>query len=208
MVQVGATTAKLLHPAQEPAQSVYCGYRLTPRWEDMQDPALPGPFLLRVGGLTRVRLVEELRKAEVLLNASAETLLEDVVFDQVEVEDIQIVVHTVSELGFADGATLPELFAAAQERGLLLCPPATGPYLRLSMLDQKAAPDSIMSDGRAPSGSITIASAPTRETDDYPKGFYLRVVDGVPWLRAYQCTDQHTWSPQDLLAFRLPSRSG
>ena len=71
------------------------------------------------------------------------------------------------------------------------------------MLDQQTAPDSIMSKGRAPSGSITVASIPLREDDEYPKGFYLRVVDGVPWLRGYRCTEQHNWSADDWLLFRL-----
>ncbi len=161
------------------------------------------PFLLRVGGLTRVGLLEALRTAGVLLNASAKSLLEHVVFDDVEIEDLQIVERNVGELGFPHGATLSELLNAARERGLHMCPTPTGPYLRLSMFDQEAAPDPIMSSGRAPSGSLTVASAPLRNDDDYPKGFYLRVVDGVPWLRGYVCTDEHIWSAHDLLAFRL-----
>ena len=101
---------------------------------------------------------------------------------------MQIVERTVGGLGFPDGATLSQLFEAAAEHGLRPCPPATGPHLRLSTLGQEAAPDSIMSNGRAPSGSVTIASTPLRDDDEYPKGFYLRVVDGVPWLRGYAGT--------------------
>ncbi|MDT0189335.1 hypothetical protein HF984_04290 [Rothia terrae] len=27
------------------------------------------------------------------------------------------------------------------------------------------------------------------DDDEFPKGFYLRVVDDVPWLRGYRCDD-------------------
>ena len=169
----------------------------------MQRHDFSGPHRLRVGDLTRGELVEELKRSGVLLNGSAEALLVSAVFDQVEVEDVEIVERTVGELGFPEGVTVSQILTAAQERGLRLCPPTTGPYMRLSMLDQQTAPNSIMSQGRAPSGSITVASRPLRDDDEYPKGFYLRVVDGVPWLRGYRCTDQHNWSADDRLLFRL-----
>jgi len=71
------------------------------------------------------------------------------------------------------------------------------------MLDQASAPDSVMSNGSAPSASVTIASEPLDQDDVLPKGFYLRVVDGRPWLRGYHATDEHLWSPGDCLAFRV-----
>ena len=165
-------------------------------------PTADRPRALRVGGLTRVALIDRLRAAGVSLNASAETLLQHVVFDAPEVMDVEIVESTVGDLGFTDGATLFQIFAAAKERGLRLCPPFTGPYLRLSLPNQETAPDSVMSNGRAPSGSITVASEALWQDDEYPKGFYVRVVDGVPWLRGYCCSDQHVWSAEDRLAFR------
>lgn len=174
----------------------------------MEDSAWSDSLFVRVGELTRMKLLEALKMSGVQLNDFAITLLDDVVFDNAAAETVQVVVRTVRDLGLTDGATLTRLVEAAERCGLVPCPPATGPYLRLAMLDQKAAPDSVMSNGRAPSGSVTVASAPLRDDDDYPKGFYLRVVDGVPWLRGYQCSDQHTWSPQDRLAFRTPRVSG
>lgn len=162
----------------------------------------PAPISVRVGGLPRVTLLAALRQRGVQLNASATILLEDAVFDSTTAETIQVVERSVGDLGLTEGAVLSRLLAVAQDRGLLLCPVATGPYLRLSMADQKTAPDSLMSEGRAPTGSITVASKPVRDDDDYPKGFYLRVVDGVPWLRGFHCTDQYVWSPGDRFMFR------
>lgn len=160
-------------------------------------------MLLRVGGLTRDELITALDAAGVGLNASAETLLGDAVFDDATTTDmVEVVERTVGDLGLIDGGSLTRILHTAREQGLLPCPATTGPYLRLAVRDQANAPDSVMSRGRAPTGSVTVASEPLRADDDYPKGFYLRVVDGRPWLRGYRCSDEHVWSPEDRFAFR------
>ena len=176
-------------------------------WTFMGDPASAEPLLLHVGELTRSDLKRALALAGVRLNAHAETLLEDAVFERTEAETVEIVQRTVGELGLTRGAALPRILATAREHGLLPCPLVAGPYLRLAMSDQTTAPDSVLSNGRAPTGSVTIASEPLRVDDDYPKGFYLRVVDGQPWLRGYRCGDDHLWSPDDRFAFRLRPRT-
>ena len=48
------------------------------------------------------------------------------------------------------------------------------------------------------------ASDALSRDDEYPKGFYLRVVDGRAWLRGYRCDDGHSWSPDDRFIFQLP----
>jgi hypothetical protein len=167
----------------------------------------PIPLLLSVGGLSRRELLAALRKLGVRLNASAEVLLNSDAFDGQRLESFYVVQHTVAQLGFTDGANLSSIIDTGRETGLSLCPATTGPYLRLVMIDQPTAPDSVMSNGSAPSGSITVAAAPLRNEDDYPKGFYLRSVDGVLWLRGYRASDRHVWSPHDRLAFRDNSSS-
>ena len=162
-----------------------------------------GPLSLRVGGLARSDLKTALTSAGVHLNPHAETLLNDAIFDDTEAETIQIVQCVVSDVGLARGASLPRILSTAQAHGLLPCPPVTGPYLRLATLDQETAPDSLMSNGRAPTGAVTVASEQLRAGSDYPRGFYLRVVGGHLWLRGYQCGDEHVWSPDDAFAFRL-----
>lgn len=157
---------------------------------------------MQVGALSRVQLLTALAAAGVGLNASAEVLLAHEMFDQQQAETFDVVQRTVEQLGLPDGAPLSTVLATAQAQGLALCPLVTGPYLRLAMLDQESAPDSVMSNGSAPSASLTVASAPLDATDVLPKGFYLRVVDGRPWLRGYHATDEHLWSPGDCLVFR------
>jgi len=76
--------------------------------------------------------------------------------------------------------------------------------MRMALNEQPTSPDSVMSSGSAPTGALTVAAEPLSEDDDYPKGFYLRVVDGQAWLRGYRCANEHTWSPDDRFVFRLP----
>lgn len=162
------------------------------------------PLRLTVGGLSRDDLRAALQSGGVLLNAHAETLLAHPVFDGREPEELSLVERDLRALGLHDGATLPEVYAAAEGGGLALCPPDTAPYLRLAMTWQENAPDSVLSAGRSPSGALKVASAPLADDVEYPKGLYLRVVDHRPWLRGYRCDLEYRFAPEDRFAFRLP----
>ncbi|WP_104160932.1 hypothetical protein [Arthrobacter sp. ZGTC212] len=162
---------------------------------------------VQIGGLSRPELMRRLDSHSILLNVHAETLLQDVVFDERDSHPVMVTERTVAELGLSHGATLPQIFEAAQRQGLLLCPMDAGPYLRMVWTDQTASRDSVMSSGRAPEGGLTVAAEAFRADHEYPKGFYLRVVDGHSWLRGYRCDDQHLWSPADRFIFQLPPPS-
>lgn len=111
----------------------------------------------------------------------------------------------MGQLGLSGGGTLAQIEAAAHRAGLAVCPPATGPYLRLLLTSQEAAPDSILSAGRPPSGALTVLSEPFNGGDpELPRGFYLRVVDGVSWLRGYRCDDDYVYSVGDEFVLRRP----
>ncbi|WAB84597.1 hypothetical protein OVN20_03240 [Microcella daejeonensis] len=158
---------------------------------------------LVVGGLSREALRAALHSQHVDLNAYALRLLGDSVFDDGgREEEIIVVERTVAELDLPDGAPIAEIVAAADAAGLLLCPPVTGPYLRLALSDQPSAPDSVLSAGMAPTGSLTVASPALHDDAELPRGFYLRVVDGQAWLRGYRCDDDYRWSGTDRFVFR------
>ncbi len=157
---------------------------------------------LRVGTLTRDQLRRALDERGVLLNESAERLLGSAAFDNPELDTVCVVALTVGDLPVEGDPSLTHLLDAAEREGLAPCPLVTGPYLRLALRDQENAPDSVLSNGSAPSGSLTVASA--RPGPDLPTGFYLRVIDHVPWLRGYSATDEHHWRDEDVLVFRLP----
>jgi len=117
---------------------------------------------------------------------------------------MRLQILSVEELGFADGAAFPEILAAAQKRGLYPCPPVTGVYLRLQMNVQQASCNSVLTGTHdAPEGAITVVSHPLEKDFDFPRGMYLRNVDGTLWLRGYTCDDTYRWKPTDLLAFEI-----
>ncbi|MET3806816.1 hypothetical protein ABIB25_003836 [Nakamurella sp. UYEF19] len=174
----------------------------------MSERTLVDPITIAVGFMPRHRLLEALREGDVHLNEMASTLLDDAIFDAPQPESVTLVERSVSDLGLVAGAPLPQIFEAAQERGLQLCPPTTGPYLRLVLDSQAMAPDAVMSNGKAPSGSLTVAAPPFQVDEDYPKGFYLRVIRGRLWLRGYRCSStEHVWDPADRLVFRSIGRN-
>ena len=133
---------------------------------------------ISVGGLSRVELMSRLSSRSVLVNAHAETLLKDAVFDKRATRAISVTERTVTDLGLHDGVTLPQILESAKQHGLLLYPADTGPYLRMALSEQATSLDSVMSSGRAPAGALTVAADTLSDDADYPKGFYLRVVDG------------------------------
>jgi hypothetical protein len=155
-----------------------------------------------VGGASRERLLARLEERGVQLNESARTLLAHSCFELRAPESLEILRCSLAELGLPEGGTLPEILAAVRHRDLAPLPPDAGPYLRLAFEDQAQAPDSVLSAGRAPSGALHVLTEPLSADDEYPKGFYLRVVDGVTWLRGYRCDDEYVWPADSVFALQ------
>ena len=86
---------------------------------------------------------------------------------------LNLVVLSVKELGFPDGAQLQDIYEAATcNWGLELCPAEVGPQLRLQYLDQ-------------PEGEwLIIAMNPICDSDGDPSLFYVRCDGGTRWLSA------------------------
>lgn len=158
---------------------------------------------IEVGGLTKRQLIQKLQEHSISINQYGEKLLSDGKFTTTETKySIKTVALTVRDLGFPDGTTMPQLYKQAKELGLELCPLELGPYLRLEYLDQPEGNTGNSShQNQAPSGSITIASEIVSDDEDFPKGFYLRKIDGVLWLRGYLADDLHVWNPEDQFIF-------
>ena len=163
------------------------------------------PREVRVGGVQKLELLQRLRVSGVHLNRAAEMLFEDDRFVLLEQRQlVEIATLSVAELGFQDGATYGQLAARALESGLAECPVELGPHLRLQYLDQpEGSAGQPATQHRAPPGAITIASPALDEQEETPKGFYLRRIDGVLWLRGYWSWPGHVWSPDDLLVFAV-----
>ncbi len=167
----------------------------TGRWPDTVE--------VEIGGRPRGWLREELRSAGVSMNPHAQTLLEHPVFDEAAAERVRVVVRSVQQLGLDHPATMSRVVSAAAERGLGLCPAVTGPYLRLAWTTQPDSTDSVLSAGRSPDGAVNVAAPQLSDDVDYPRGFYLRAVEGRLWLRGFRCDDLYEFAPDVRFAFRL-----
>jgi hypothetical protein len=165
----------------------------------MRDRLLPSA--VRVGGMDKRELVQTLREHNVQLNQAAETLFDDRRFTPLgQSQIIEIAVLSVADLGFGEGATYEQLTARALESGLVECPLELGPHLRVQFLDQPEGSAGFpATKHQAPPGSITVASSPLDDCYETPKGFYLRRINGVLWLRGYRSWPGHIWSPEDVL---------
>lgn len=158
---------------------------------------------VRVGGLTKTELLQQLRSNAISLNAYAEQLFAS---DRFTVSAapyaLQTVELSVGDLGFPENGITSEVYKQARERGLELCPLELGPFLRLAYRDQpEGARGKPEWKQQAPYGSLTVASEPISDDDAFPKGFYLRCIEGVLWLRGYCCGPEDVWNSWDRLVF-------
>lgn len=161
--------------------------------------------IIGIGGMTPERLLEELVRRGVGLNDPARTLLASPYFVwSAERRDVHTVELAIRDLGLPDGAVFAEIHARAAAVGLFPPPIELAPHMRLGYTDQpEGARGFPVTAHRAPPGSITIASEPLAADDEFPKGFYLRRIDGVLWLRGYHSGPDHIWSPGDHLVFAV-----
>ena len=170
-------------------------------------PACPViPRVVQIGGQTKAELLEHLARNGVEINDLGRVLFANDKFPTSDVRtDLATVELSVRNLGLSEGARLSDVYASAARLRLRLCPIELGPHLRLQFLDQ---PEGFLGQPvwrhRAPPGSITIASEMLAGDDDFPKGFYLRRINGTPWLRGYRCGQEDVWDPEDRFVFGQP----
>lgn len=160
---------------------------------------------IEVGGLSKSELIQELHQKDILLNEYGKILINDDQFiPSAQKYLLETVELTVAKLGFVNGAKTTQIFDKAVELGLTLCPLELAPYFRLAFVDQKeSGTEKFSKQNQAPSGSITIASERLTSDDNFPKGFYVRCINGKLWLRGFIANDLHSWDPEDHFVFRV-----
>jgi hypothetical protein len=158
---------------------------------------------VRIGGVDKPSLLRSLRRHGAQLNHAAEALFECPHFTTLEQPClVEIAYLSVAALGFSEGATYQQITGRASEMGLSECPLELGPHLRLQLRDQLEAPATAPAAIRgAPPGSITVASRPLDDAERTPKGFYLRRLERVFWLRGYWSPADHVWAAPDVFVF-------
>ena len=161
------------------------------------------PAAVRIGGVDKLSLLHSLRLHGVQLNRAADVLFQHRHFTTLDQPHlVHIAYLSVADLGFSEGATYQQIAARAEEAGLAECPLELGPHLRTQFPGQLEAPAIAPAPIRgAPHGSITIASRPLDDSELTPKGFYLRRLDGMLWLRGYWSPPEHVWAASDILVF-------
>jgi hypothetical protein len=163
------------------------------------------PSVVSVGDLSKPELLAILSGNGIHLNQAARDLFSDHRFEpRRQAVVVRIAALSIPDLGFQGGATYCQIIARALELGFFECPLELAPYLRLQFMNQpEASNDSPSTERGAPSGAFTIASKPLDQTDQVPKGFYLRHVSGELWLRGYWSDSNHVWSQGDFFVFSL-----
>jgi len=163
------------------------------------------PSVISIGDLSKSELLTTLSDNDIHLNQAAKDLFSDHRFQpRLQAVAVRIVALSISDLGFQGGASYCQIVARALELGFFECPLELAPYMRLQFMNQPEASDDPSSTERgAPPGAFTIASRPLDETDQVPKGFYLRHTNGEFWLRGYWSDSSHIWSQEDVFVFSL-----
>jgi hypothetical protein len=156
-----------------------------------------------VGGMSKAELLAALQGRGIRLNEAGRVLFAHGGFTTLPATtSIETVELSVAHLGYESGTTFARIKVRAAELGLTMCPLELGPHLRLQWSDQ---PEGFIghphSEHRAPPGSITVASDPLSDDYETPKGFYLRCIEGVLWLRGYWAAPDDVRSPADRLVF-------
>jgi len=170
--------------------------------EDMYPHCPVVERVVMTGGLSRAKLKETLQQQSIHLNTYAEQLLADERWTSASTPyRVHTVELTVRNLGLPEGATTETTFTTAQQLGLQLCPFELAPYLRMQYTDQLEDVAGEIRRNQAPSGSVTVASEPINTDDTFPKGFYLRHMNGELWLRGYCADDLHRWNADDRFIF-------
>lgn len=113
-----------------------------------------------------------------------------------------VVIGSLKEIGLEEGATLDALFRHIQGTDLKPCSPDTGLLLRLAWTDQLPSQSAVLSGTHnVPDQAVTVLSEILDQRDTFPKGLYLRNVDGRLWLRGYICDAAYRFPNNALFAF-------
>lgn len=145
-------------------------------------------YNIEIGGKSKDELVQALADKGIKISEYAEDILNSRDFHTSNSkESASLVRLTVRDIGFPYGATTDDIYARADELGLELCPPETGPELRLAL----NSPDWML-----------IAMKQITDEGGHPYVFSLdRAGDGL-WLDGYGARPSRRWLAYGKFVFR------
>ncbi len=147
---------------------------------------------VEVGGKSAEQLISEMEAAGININSYAKSMLQNSAefIPSPYAEDMTLIRLTVEDLGFKTSATTTQVFERAEELGLELCPPDTGPSYRLKYKDHPL--NEWFRIGMKP---ITVSGR--------PDVFYLGRYDDGLWLSGGWANPGDEWPPDYKFVFRL-----
>ena len=163
-------------------------------------------IVLKTEPLAADQIIRMLEENHILMNDYARMYIAHPRFFSRQSEEVSVVIASLQETGLETGATLNEIFRHIQTIGLKPCSPETGAFLRLQWKEQPQSRNSVLSGTHsAPDSAVTVLSELLEEDDAFPKGLYLRNVDGSLWLRGYICDSTYRFPEDALFAFQESS---
>lgn len=146
---------------------------------------------VQIGALSAEELEKALDKEKMRVSDYARSMLRNEQFvDPVDerhrkrkesAETLDLICVRVADLGFTSPPTTAEIFDRAQELGLELCPPETGPYQRLAHTNQP------------PGNWYFVGMEPVAGSDGSPGVFGLERLGGGLWLDDYWADPASRW---------------
>lgn len=155
--------------------------------------------------MTAEKSLRTLRERGILINRYAEMVIAHPCFSAAGPGETTVVIVSLKELGLERGASLDELFRHIEGTQFTPCPPDTGFFLRLAWTDQPQSQNSILTGTHgSPDQAVTVLSERLERDDAFPRGLYLRRVDGNLWLRGYVCDSAYRFPGDALFALAMP----
>jgi hypothetical protein len=147
---------------------------------------------IEIGGKTKEQLISEMESAGVNISDYAKSMMENPDFVTGKTrENATLIRLTVGDLGFTSSATTDQIYKRAEDLGLELCPPDTGPNYRLKYSNQPLHE------------WVRIGMKPIADSGGSPNVFDLLRNGYGLWLVNDWAKPDHTWYPGSEFVFRF-----
>lgn len=154
--------------------------------------------------MTAQETLQSLKECNIMTNQYAKTYISHPCFSAREKGEMTVAITSLEELGLEKGASLEELLLRIKDTRFTPCPPDAGFFLRLTWTDQPKSQNSILTGSHSsPDQAVTVLSEMLESDDAFPKGLYLRNVDGNLWLRGYVCDSAYRFPGNALFALEF-----
>ena len=146
---------------------------------------------IEIGGQSLSQIQKEIKKNKIQVSRYANDIFKKTPLAKKK-SKLNLVLLTVKELGFENGATYKEICDKAKSLGLELCPAETGIQLRLQYLDQPNYEWNY------------IAMEPITDSDGDLRRFNVERDDNDLWLHSDDGRSDRFWHSGDRFVFSLP----